>query len=74
MQTHEQRGPDGALDRTLTAMGKILLLCWFGELQSCAFSWCAIGNRDFPDEKPLLGPAEQSLYRTIVGKLMFHRR
>ena len=25
----------------------------------------------FPDEKPLLGPAEQSLYRTIVGKLMF---
>ena len=24
-----------------------------------------------PDEKPLLGPAEHSLYRTIVGKLMF---
>ena len=76
-------GPDEALDRTLTAMGRILLLntscpqlgsetkvlgrllietergisgqtsckilrqlvvlCWFGELQSCAFSWCAIG-------------------------------
>ena len=76
-------GPDEALDRTLTAMGKISLvenelsttgvgdkipretvdqdgkrisvqtscktlrqfvvLCWFGELQSCAFSWCAIG-------------------------------
>ena len=76
-------GPDEALDRTLTAMGKILLsktccpqlgsetqffgrllvtmergfsgqdscktlrqvvvVCWFGDLQSCAFSWCAIG-------------------------------
>ena len=75
-------GPDEALDRTLTAMGKILLSktscpqlgsetkflgrldqdgkrisgqascktlrqsvvqCWFGELRSCAFSWCAIG-------------------------------
>ena len=76
-------GPDEALDRTLTSMGKILLLktccpqlgserkipretvdqdrtgntgqasyktlrqfvvlCWYGEFQSCAFSWCAIG-------------------------------
>ena len=24
-----------------------------------------------PDEKPLLGPAEHSQYRTIVGKLVF---
>ena len=103
-------GPDEALDRTLTAMGKILLLktsCpqlgsetkflgrmliktergflvkplakLFDSLLSCAglencnpvHSPGVRSESRVPDEKPLLGPAEHSLYRTIVGKLMF---
>ena len=103
-------GPDEALDRTLTATGKVLLLktsCpqlgsetkflgrmliktetglvvkplakLFDSLLSCAgFENCnsvhSLGERsesEILDEKPLLGNAEHSLYRTIVGKLMF---
>ena len=103
-------GPDEALDRTLTAMGKILLskTCCpqlgsetqffgrllitmergflvkplaklFDRLLSCAgLEICnpvhSPGVRSESrvlDEKPLLAPAEHSLYRTIVGKLMF---
>ena len=103
-------GPDEALDRTLTAMGKILLLktSWpqlgsetelpgrlliktergflvkalaklFDSLLSCAglencnpvISPGARSELRVPDGEPLHGPAEHSLYRTIVGKLMF---
>ena len=103
-------GHDEALDRTLTAMGKMLLLktiCpqlgsetkflgrlliktergflvkplakLFDNLLSCAglencnpaHSPGVRSESRVPEEKPLLGPAEHSLYRTIVGKLMF---
>ena len=103
-------GPDGALDRTLTAMGKILLLKMscpqlgsetkflvrllintdrgflvkplaklFDSLLSCAglencnpvHSPGVRSESRVLDEKPLLGPSEHSLHRTIVGKLMF---
>ena len=103
-------GPDESLDRTLTVMGKILLLktsCpqlgsetkflgrlliktdrgflvkplakLFDSVLSCAglencnavHSPGVRSESRVPDEKPLLGPAEHSLYRTIVGKLMF---
>ena len=103
-------GPDEALDRTLAAMGKILLLTTgcpqlgsetkflgrllietergflvkplaklFDSLLSCAgLENCnpvhppgVRSESRVPDEKPLLGPTEHSLYRTIVGKLMF---
>ena len=99
-------GPDEALDRTLTAMSKILqlntscpqlgsetkflgrllietereflvkplaklfdsLLCSAG-LENCnpVHSPAVRSELRVPDEKPLLGPSEHSLYRTIVG-------
>ena len=101
--------PDEALDRTLTTVGKILLLktsCpqlgsetkflgrlliktergflvkplakLFYSLLSCAglencnpvHSPGVRSESRAPDEKPLVGAAEHSLYRTIVGKLM----
>ena len=101
-------GPNEALDRTLTALGKILLLktsCpqlgsetkflgrlliktergflvkplakLFDSLLSCAVlencnpvhSPGVLSESRIPDEKPVLGPAEHSQYRTIVGKL-----
>ena len=58
-ETVDQDGTGLASCKTLRPS---VVLCWFGELRSCAFSWC---------EKPLLVPAGHGQYRTIVGRLMF---
>ena len=77
-------GPDGALDRTLAAMGKLLLLktssgklfdslMTSAGLQNCAavYSPGVRSEMRVPNGEPKLSPAEHKQYRTIVGKLMF---